>query len=614
MVAVLKVWEPDEMLAAMLAEGSELRLHRVAASICRQHVPGCSLDLSAGRQTKIEVMRSNQLGPRSVPSPGCASQPPDPRYSTRHCTPLAELTAAEEGVGATSNSHRRRPKLARSSIVGEGVDFVGCIYAVTREEHSTAAAAAGGGQEVMIVPSSPETAPNVWRGGGKDDRNTAQSSTVRGSHSAKDGDRDNNGAEACGDGGGDGGDESSTCGKAGELVTFRVYMTDQSGACVRLETQIRRELVQHHRILRSSPGSCWAVLNASGSSSTLRMPGGGSCGGGSSYSVDAEIGNSRHSSSSSSPAAATTATSRADHAPSAAPPITAAALAPACRGDTGAACNTPLETLRWSSMTAIVGGSGATPPATIAGTPAGHIAQPLLGLRRWAEGEEGRRAVRREGQRLGLQVAAATSRNRAAETAIRLGVINCPNANVSNAGCSPHTEQLKMERPDARGHPSPNPVVGFVESFVIVGAGEGEAPEAPLGAAAAAPEVDPPLEHIAEAHASASAPSLCGGGTALHGENTCGPVEYSRNKTQRRDGAGMSNSSDLGALWVRIDTGEELVPLQIPTEGVLEQLLRKTLRGGRGGSSCTWSCSLLQSEAGRDAKKVSVQLPTMATA
>lgn len=53
---------------------------RVAASICRQHVPGCSLDLSAGRQTKIEVMRSNQLGPRSVPSPGCASQPPDPRY------------------------------------------------------------------------------------------------------------------------------------------------------------------------------------------------------------------------------------------------------------------------------------------------------------------------------------------------------------------------------------------------------------------------------------------------------------------------------------------------------------------------------------------------------
>lgn len=28
MVAVLKVWEPDEMLAAMLAEGSELRLHR----------------------------------------------------------------------------------------------------------------------------------------------------------------------------------------------------------------------------------------------------------------------------------------------------------------------------------------------------------------------------------------------------------------------------------------------------------------------------------------------------------------------------------------------------------------------------------------------------------
>ncbi|CAM9957121.1 unnamed protein product, partial [Ectocarpus sp. 8 AP-2014] len=108
-LAVVKVWAPNEATAGLLLEGAVLRLHSVTASVCRRRVPGCSLELSAGRQTKIEV-----IGTTNTPGLGTGgggggvlARPPGgegeddlgaermslftPRFVPRRYTPLSSL-------------------------------------------------------------------------------------------------------------------------------------------------------------------------------------------------------------------------------------------------------------------------------------------------------------------------------------------------------------------------------------------------------------------------------------------------------------------------------------------------------------------------------------------
>ncbi|CAM9670257.1 unnamed protein product, partial [Ectocarpus sp. 13 AM-2016] len=76
----------------------------VTASVCRQRVPGCSLELSAGRQTKIEVIGTTTTGGGGG---GVLARPPadegrhdlggertpffTPRFIPRRYTPLSAL-------------------------------------------------------------------------------------------------------------------------------------------------------------------------------------------------------------------------------------------------------------------------------------------------------------------------------------------------------------------------------------------------------------------------------------------------------------------------------------------------------------------------------------------
>ncbi len=319
------------------------------ASACHRHVPGCSLELSVGRQTKIELISSPPAAAAAAAAPAVAAvaaaglPASNPRFTPRHCTPLSALAPQgagfdREGIGGGSGG--ASAKVGNSGGGGEGrgrlgleagaeVDLVGCLVGVTVERPPSPPACSPR-EEVFATADSILHDHAVTRGGGGPGDDGVQAPALA-SLSAVPGD---------------------------EYVMYRVYLTDASGACVVLSKRVRPELARHHRILRGSPGTCWAVVNAG------KVGGGG---GG----------------------------------------VSASFLSTSSRGallrSGGAAAGA--AAVSWSSATAVGGNGSGPPPRSIGGAPAGHLARPLSGLRRWAEGGEGRSAVRRERQRLALLLA-----------------------------------------------------------------------------------------------------------------------------------------------------------------------------------------------------------------
>lgn len=350
----------------------------VSANKCRHHTSGCSLELSAGRQTKIELLSPPSKAASScskVPAaastyPAPASNSPvfrvegtarrDTCFVPRRCTPLSLLFSPsgswDESFslsgGDTVDDNGRAVDIGVPPYTGGEADFVGCVFAVTRQCSSTSMPG-----EVLITADSTESSSD-----------STGIPTVDGGHQESGEElRKNLKVGSSIEGGSETGGNA-----AAELVTYRVYFTEPSGACMCLERKILPELSRHHRILRSVPGSCWAIVNGEPCD---RFAPGTTCSLG--------IG-TRHAS-----PGRGVRTGDAD----------SFAISIHERHSRGFAV------VRWSSTTAVGGRGGSSPPRTLAGSPAGHLGQPLLALTRWSKGVEGTNAVRRERERLTVLLA-----------------------------------------------------------------------------------------------------------------------------------------------------------------------------------------------------------------
>lgn len=396
-------------------------------------------------------------------------------------------------------------------------DFVGCVFAVTTMTDEG---------EVMVSPSNSsvprgEAVPVVVGGsaelsGGEDagyhrdrvDVNLSEGATdhelTAGAAAATTSASRHQGDHAVG-----GIKSSSTLKTAHEeaFVSFRVYMTDPFGACIRLERRMPQDLAQHHRILRCAPGACWAVVNAS------------CC-----------------------PSGASIATRSATCGD-------VATDGYACDSFKGAQA---IATVGWSSMTALGGSGNAQPPLSLGGTPSVHLGKPLLGLRAWAEGREGKRAVRRERQRLVLLLAKTTRTSGLTLTAMGqpdIGSVIPPAAGSARMTSIPtemlpkgtiKTDDFLSSEISVSSHTMRTvlrSVVGFVASF-----------------------------HL-EGYFSATRRVGDGGDVS--------PDTTTVSTAERRG---------TGRVWVRVDTGEQVLSLQISSKVVLAQLLRATMLEATGAS------------------------------
>lgn len=457
-------------------------LNSVAASNCHHHVTGCSLELSTGRHTKIEVINSSRpplnessggSTPKALSAKSVGRFPPrlpHPRFVPRLFTPLALIKTRDgsceggrsglNGGSVLCGNHRGKGGSTRRAVDGGDVDFVGCVFVVTMESNTD------GRGEVMLASDSSVLAcpPDGCGGGGRD---TAASGGAIGTRS---------GAKAF-----EGGSGSA------EEVTFRVHFIDPSGACVRLEKRVRPNLARHHRILRSTPGTCWAVLN-------------GAC-------PTAEVSSVREN-------GLPTMGEYGTH-------------------DAG--------TLRWSSTTAVGGNSTGTPPRTLGGAPTGHLSPALLRLRSWAEGVEGKNAVRRERQRFAVLLARerqARGKAREATATPGGGVSLVPSSKPGDDGqdfCWPLPTQQEHERLRT------TTVVGYVSSF---------------GMRAALPA------RLVGVHSHLE--------MARHADTVGDMIPPSMDVPQAEKGR------DVGLPWLRVDTGERLLTLQLTMEA-FKQLLRGSL-------------------------------------
>lgn len=327
-------------------------------------MPGCSLEISAGRQTKIELINS----PSSVSSPVGAPVGKTPaeaeqylrvdphlpvqRFAPRLRTPLSFLAPRGSGSAETCGSRGegtstlgQLPGLPSKNVAGAEVDFVGCVLAVTVERPSSSPMHPTTEEIFATVDSIARGNPAGCGGAPAKGGRSGPMGPLSGQHAG--------GAATV---------AVASTASPDKKVTYRVYLTDASGACVALEKRIKPNLARHHRIFRSAPGSCWAIVNAGGNNGD----GGGD-------------------------AALISGSSTWRMPPS------------SCHGR-GRNLN-GYRTVTWSSMTAVGGNGSGTPPRSIGGAPAGHLGSPLLEMRRWADGGEGRRAVHRERQRLELLLA-----------------------------------------------------------------------------------------------------------------------------------------------------------------------------------------------------------------
>lgn len=399
---------------------------------------------------------------------------------------------AENAVQARSSSvlASGRP----DDEAGTEVDLVGCVFGVTVERSSSPSLSSTRQEVFASVDSIVNGDPAAGGCGGPRDGPSAK---VVGPASPR--------AAA----GFTTSTAASTAAPSDEFVIYRVYLTDESGACVLLEKRIRPELAHHHRILRSAPGACWAVVNA-GRGDRNEMP---------SYSM---LG------------------------------------IPPCNNDRG------VGTVSWSSMTAVGGNGCAPPPRSIGGAPAGHLEQPLLALRRWVEGGDGRNAVRRERQRLALLLAREQ----------RLGAAGAsPSPSAVAGGGS--TEEEGFVPPLSQGADST--VTAVASAIPAAAASLGvEGSDADFGVAKHRPTSGfldgrgallptRPADHAVIGFVSSFAflvafPSPV---VAAGGQQGCG-------------GGGISTNDDDHSLWLNVDTGVHVVAVVLP-EASLRMLLELTL-------------------------------------
>ena len=491
--------------------------------MCHHHVPGCSLELSAGRQTKIELLKTPAAAAATeiaratagggghdpcctVPRP---LPPSDPRLVPRRCTALSALAPREAWsngkMGAGSRGCPEGGFGRAGGGIGGGfsagaveVDFVGCVFGVTRLERPPSSSSPSGSpheEEVFATASSilhEEDPPAA----------AAAASSASTSASAS----------------------AASSAPFDEYVTYRVYLTDQSGACVVLTKRVRPELARHHRILRSAPGGCWAVVNAGK--------------GGNSNGDAAEL----H-------------VRRAEPAPA----------------------------VTWSSTTAVGGSGSSPPPRSIGGAPAGHLARPLTALRRWAEDGEGQDAVRRERQRLALLLArnrrcggtAARARASSWSTPVATAAARGGAAAARGEGV-PSSPPLHEAGAGDLGVPGGDGSTAALVSAATaprIGAGETGAKATQRGM---------PVSVAGEAGEPALVPRRPVTGSALGFVSSLEPFRCASSGQRSVDGGKRpvdSGDDQQPLLWLRVDTGEHLLAFALSKDS-LGRLLRAALGHG----------------------------------
>ena len=444
----------------------------------------------------------------------------NPRFVPRRHTPLSAFSSPPTPRitgGAISCGERVGRKAVSTLSAGPPIvrdaaeaDFVGCLFAVTRESLSPI-----GVRETFASPDS-VVSPMVSGGGGGVGAGAAAHRNIKTGSDATD--LAAKEAEARGQAR-DANDDPDP-----EFVIYHVYLTDSSGACVRLKKRVRRELARHHRILRSAPGTCWAVVNARLETTFADALG-------------SRVGAGRD----------------------------VLAVGDPKLPRVGGSGARDVQTVSWSSMTAVGGNGSAPPPRAIGGTPTGHLEQPLLALRRWAEGGDGRGAVSRERQRLAVLLAREGSAVPSAPAALQpppLAVIPGGEASVGgDASMSAasldgdggsewkKTRMLALLAQGREALESAGTVVGFASCFSVL------------------------------------APSCIDGG----GGTRCSPrVEGLRKAGKGHTAAaiGRSSRSNDATLWVHVDTGGRMLGAQL-SERALSQLLGLTLdMHGRSSATC----------------------------
>lgn len=432
------------------------------------------------------------------------------------------MAGSASGLGGRVGRKGIPTRFAGPPVVSDAAeaDFVGCVFAVTRDFLSPTGVWESFASADSVVSSASSSARG---GGGGGDAAEARRNAGTGRGATDDVAKE---AEACGQARDANGDV------APETVTYHVYLTEPSGACVRLKKRVRTELARHHRILRSAPGTCWAVVNAGLATTSSDSLGGSTGAGGDVFAIgDPKL---------------------------------------SCIGGGGAR---GVPTVCWSSMTAVGGSGSAPPPRTIGGAPTGHLEHPLLAVRRWAEGD-GRTAVRRERQRLAVVLARETRAAASASVALHPPALilhpggggggrdgkekySMDAAPRSGDGVNDRRETRALTLP-AQGRETlerAHILVGFVSSFSVL-----------------APSC---VDGSGEARGSPRAEGL----RAAAKGNAAGDV-------------GCSSRRDDATVWVQIDTGERVLAVRLP-QRALGQLLDLALdKNGRSSASCRSSIAV----------------------
>ena len=453
----------------------------------------------------------------------CGEPTSNLRFSPRRHTsllafespPTPPTVGSASGFGGRVGRKATPTRFGAPPVVRDAaeVDFVGCVFAVTREFPSPTGVREAFASADSVSSSALSGARGSDSGGAEAHRSVGAGRGATGEIARE--------AEARGQ------PRDANSDVVPETVTYHVYLTEPSGACLRLKKQIRTELARHHRILRSAPGTCWAVVNAGlATTSSDALGGRGGAGGDVLAFGDRTL---------------------------------------SCSGEGG---TRGVPTVCWSSVTAVGGSGNAPPPRTIGGAPTGHLEQPLLALRRWTEGD-GRAAVRRERQRLASLLDRETHAVASAPVALHLpapallprgggggggGGEGKPSANAGprgGEGVNDSRDTRALAVP-AQGRETPeraHNLIGFVSSFSVL------------------------------------APSCADRGGDVRGAPRA-EVFRTAATENAAGGVGSSSRRDDATLWLHIDTGERMLAVWLP-QRALRQLLGLTLdHNGRSSATC----------------------------
>ncbi|CAM9743875.1 unnamed protein product [Choristocarpus tenellus] len=365
LVALLKVWEPNETTADCLQEGASLILHRVCAPNSRRRIATApySIELVTNKQSKIELLQ----GPTSTTQGSCPACPMSTFYCPRRPTSLSSVSISHLSM-LTARGRKGIPSTWASVLSSwQEADVVGCLFAITQVDPTSGVEVmidvkegSGAGRHGQYAPSAATLGLMTNQGAGavsgkspklqrlKAEMGTDLSTSVPPANSKS----------------------HSFAAATTIYVTYRIYLTEESGASFCLERQVRPELAIHNRILNSLHGTCWAIVNA-------RVPGGG-----------------KGNASSGSVCGVNSSRTRGE---------VLETLTPGFASLRGA--------LTYGEWTSATEGALSSPcPATLGGSPGFHLAAPLDALKKWSETSQGQHAVHFERQRLQVVLAAKARR------------------------------------------------------------------------------------------------------------------------------------------------------------------------------------------------------------